>query len=531
MSLLSDVKRARSCSVPIIRITTPDPINLMLTLANDGDPTQQHTEAPKVGWDCIRGHFHLNKAGESWINSKLSIPDPKDANKFNKTNIVTAPEAVGVLLSLPENSIAVMLNAHRYLTNDANGARFIQVLMNIRDRFKNNGRTLFLLTTDCPLPIELQHDVVSLSEDYPDDKALKEIIEPIFNDAKLSPTNDMVERIVDGIRGLPAFPAEQVTAMATTIGKGVDVDLLWRLKEQQIKNIKGLRFDTSRETFDDLGGLLAWKTFTHRLLSGRQRFKLVVRLEEIEKAMAGVGGDGKHGDTSGVSAGILGYLLEVFEDYGWTGALLFGVPGSGKSASSKALGNTFGIKTMVMDIAGAKESYVGASEQNVREQVKAIKAIGGNDILFLASCNGLDALPPALKRRFKLGVWFFNTPTKEERESIWTINVKKFSLNESQELPDQDGLTGADIRNICEIAYQLSSPTEECSLAEAAQYIVPVCKSDPTSITQMQTLADGRFLSASLPGIYRMNPEEEIAIPESKQSRRFAHESDPGFTF
>lgn len=525
MSLIEEIKKARRCSTPIIRIVTPDPLATMRKIANDSDIIKEMTDAPKIAWDILQCHYSLNQKpdnskdpspGEKWLLEKLSVKDKSDPSKSAQIGINTAPEAIAALLKLPQYGMGIVVNAHRFF-NDGSATRFIQAIMAIRDRFKTTSRNLFLLTTDCALPIELQHDVISLIEDYPNDQELASIIDVVLSGTQIEQTPMLVCKITDAIRGLPPFPAEQVTAMASTKGE-VDLDFLWKLKENQIKNIRGLHFDTAKETFDDLGGLFSWKEFTTKLLSGRQRFKLIVRLEEIEKALAGAGGDGK-GDSSGVSAGMLGHLLETFEDNGWTGALLYGVEGSGKSLSAKALGNTFGIKTLVMDISAAKDSLVGSSEANIREQTKAIKAIGGSDVLFLASANGLGALPPALKRRFKLGVWFFNLPTREERAKIWDINMLRFEIP-SQELPNDALWTGADIRNVCEIAYQLSSDLHACSLIDAAKYIVPISKSDPGSIEDKQHLAHNRFLSASDPGIYQIPDTDLYNAIEGREGRR-----------
>ena len=63
--------------------------------------------------------------------------------------------------------------------------------------------------------------------------------------------------------------------------------------------------------------------------------------------------------------------------------------------------------------------------------------------------------------------------------------------------PRSKGWTGADIRNCCEVAWRLN-----ISLVEASKFITPVSQSDPESIAKLRKMADGRFLSASYPGVY-----------------------------
>src|ERR671914_623725 len=70
-----------------------------------------------------------------------------------------------------------------------------------------------------------------------------------------------------------------------------------------------------------------------------------------------------------------------------------------------------------------------------RAIMNIIKAVGGRDGLWLATANRLETLPPELQRRFNLGIWYFDVPSKEERAAIWAIQRKRFGI-ESNDLPD-----------------------------------------------------------------------------------------------
>ena len=69
MSLISDIKAARACSTPIIRVITPDPFATMDLIARDTDLSEEMKIAPKIFWDIFQGHQSVdnNVAGESWI--------------------------------------------------------------------------------------------------------------------------------------------------------------------------------------------------------------------------------------------------------------------------------------------------------------------------------------------------------------------------------------------------------------------------------------------------------------------------------
>src|SRR5208282_2339807 len=119
----------------------------------------------------------------------------------------------------------------------------------------------------------------------------------------------------------------------------------------------------------------------------------------------------------------------------------------------------------------------GQTGLQTRTALKTISAIGRP--LILATSNSIKALPPELKRRFQLGTWFFDLPTTEERDATWSLYMKKFELKRSQKMPDHTDWTPAEIKTCCELGWRLN-----CSLVEAAGYIVPIIKSGPEKIEE-----------------------------------------------
>jgi len=114
----------------------------------------------------------------------------------------------------------------------------------------------------------------------------------------------------------------------------------------------------------------------------------------------------------------------------------------------------------------------------------------------------LPLLPGELRRRFTLGTFFFDLPTADERETIWRIYLKKYGV--SGELPNDEGWTGAEIKECCRKAHRLG-----ITLAQASRYIVPISRSAAEQIKALRQMASGKFISASMPGVYRY--EEETA--------------------
>jgi SpoVK/Ycf46/Vps4 family AAA+-type ATPase len=117
-------------------------------------------------------------------------------------------------------------------------------------------------------------------------------------------------------------------------------------------------------------------------------------------------------------------------------------------------------------------------------------------MLFIATCNSIASLPPELRRRFTLGTFFFDLPSDEERETIWGIYLKKYNV--SGELPNDEGWTGAEIKECCRKAHRLG-----ITLMQASRYIVPVSRSAAEQIKALRQMASGKFISASTPGVYQ----------------------------
>jgi SpoVK/Ycf46/Vps4 family AAA+-type ATPase len=225
----------------------------------------------------------------------------------------------------------------------------------------------------------------------------------------------------------------------------------------------------------------------------------VVFIDEIEKAFAGAGTD-----LSGVKTEMTGTMLTWMQDREADGLIFLGPAGAAKSAVAKATGNTAGIPTIAFDLAAMESSLVGASGDRLRTALKIVDAVSQGRSLFIATCNSIVSLPPELRRRFTLGTFFFDLPSAEEREAIWKIYLRKYGV--SGDLPDDEGWTGAEIKECCRKAYRL-----KVSLVDSARYIVPVSRSAVDQIQALRKQASGRFLSASKPGAYEYEERPSAA--------------------
>jgi SpoVK/Ycf46/Vps4 family AAA+-type ATPase len=206
---------------------------------------------------------------------------------------------------------------------------------------------------------------------------------------------------------------------------------------------------------------------------------------------------------SGVKTEMTGTMLSWMQDRGADGTIFIGPPGAAKSAVAKAAGATAGIPTVAFDLSAMQSSLVGGSGERLRAALQVVDAISQGRSLWIATCNSITSLPPELRRRFTLGTFFFDLPSAEEREAIWNIYRKRWDL--TGERPDDEGWTGAEIKECCRKAWRL-----KLSLHESAEYIVPVSRSAADQIEALRRQASGRFLSASQPGVFSSESRQTV---------------------
>ncbi len=487
--LLEQVKQARLKGVPLIGISTPDQIATVANLAGN-----LNGKAPKFLWDCANGTRGLNKDSEKVLTSLCGGQDPAQLTQG-------LPDALVLAQKLPQDSLLFLLNGHLFLDQPL----VIQCVSNLRDTFKADGRTLFLLAPEVSLKPELFSDFVLFDEPLPTEKELEKVVSERYAEARVeiptlkNPEPELMKRAVDALLGTAIFPAEQIASLSMTT-KGIDTDALWERKRKIIDATKGLTIYRGTECFNDIGGVEnAKQEMRWSMNSDKVDWRVVLFIDELDKGMAAA-----DTDTSGTTQYQLQLMLTKMQDLDLPAYLYVGPPGATKSMLAKAVANEAGRITIQMDLGAMKGSLVGESEQLTRQAWKVIEAVSGGKILVIATCNRHVALKPELKRRFE-AIFYFDLPTAEERAAIWKIWLRKYDLSK-QAFPNDEGWTGAEIKTCCKRAYNYG-----ISLVEASKAIVPVAKAQAATIAELRQQAAGVFISASHEGTYEMPSEASSA--------------------
>lgn len=491
-------RAARRVSTPLVAVRTADSASAIRTVRE----SLTDSDIPLVQWDVMRGLSGINDAGAQAAAVMCNGKNPEMVS-------ARPSDALKLAGALPEDSILFFHNAHRFLSD----AVVMQGVCNLRDKLKQDGSMVILLmTSGAVLPAELNDDVFTINEPLPDAAALESIVLEAYENTRsvfpelAQPDKETINKAVDALLGMPAFPCEQSSQMCLD-GSGLDLGGLWERKRQAIEACPGLSISRGGETFADTGGCGSAKEFFSLYLEGKRRTRGVIFVDEIEKAFAGAGSD-----SSGVKQGMLGTMLTWMQEHNAHGALFLGPPGTNKSGFSKQIGNTAQVPTVAFDLEAMQNSLVGASSERLRASLDKIDAITQGNSLWIATCNSMTVLPPELLRRFKLGTFFFDFPTVEGQQEIWEIWMQKFNVKGPiPAVKPGEPWTGSEIRNCCEYADNLG-----VSLVDAARYIVPVSVAKADELELLRQASSGKYLSAAEPGYYQYRKPLEASKPSRK---------------
>ncbi len=433
-------------------------------------------------WDIDRGLTVVGR--DEGSDTAVSAPDP-----------LAAIKAIGSLATPDGTALLVLRNFHRFLGS----VEVVQAVDTAIAAGKQNRSMLVILSPVLQIPGELDRLFVVIEHDLPPRDQIQQIARSIAIESGELPDDEGLGAVLDAAAGLTRVEAENAFSLSLIRHGRVTPEVLWELKAQTLKKSGLMTIHRGGETFADLGGLDALKAFCRRSLAGKP----------------------------------------CSSQARPRGVLLLGVPGTGKSAFCKALGNEVGRPTLILDIGALMGSLVGMTEERTRQALRIAdamapclvfideieKGLSGvqasgqtdsgvsarmfgtllsylndheSDVYFVCSANDVSKLPPEFTRAERFdAIFFLDLPGSREKEQIWRLYVEKYALDPSQRKPSDRDFTGAEIRACCRLAALLDVP-----LTEAATSIVPVAVTAGESVERLRNWAAGRCLSADRAGIY-----------------------------
>ena len=394
-------------------------------------------------------------------------------------------------------------------------------LLSIVDIAVETGGMIIAITSGS-IWSHLQRTGMRLTLDFPDEHEMRGIISDMLdgyrNSIKIEWDDNDVKEAAQMLAGVSQIEAENVIAdlLANQKILKTDLDSLRFVKDRLFSDISGLERIKIGPRDGEVGGLAGLQAW----LNDKKKLQTPAMREQMQQ---------------------LGLPAP-------RGILLVGVPGCGKSVSAKAIAANWNLPLYRLDFATVQGSYVGQSEQQLREALETAEqvspcvlwideiekglsgATGGGDggvstrmvgqflfwlqecrkfVFVVATANDVSKLPSELLRRGRFDELFFvDLPNMEERRAILSLHYRHYVGNEISDMLLEklanisDGFTGADLESAMRDVgyYQLThdgaSMSEE-DIVLMVTNIVPLSKTSPEKIEEIRAWGRERAVPAS----------------------------------
>lgn len=369
--------------------------------------------------------------------------------------------ALEYVASAADQAVFLLKDFHAYIS-DASVTRRLRDLTPV---LKNSYKSLVILAPALKLPADLEKEVTVLDYALPTYEELARLLDDIVLTVKDTPgvhtdlTPEQREQVLKAAQGLTAMEAENVFAKSLVLTRTFDVDVVLSEKEQIIRKSGILEYYPASEAFSSVGGLDLLKDWMEKRTSSFTDKARTFGLPEPR------------------------------------GVLLIGVQGCGKSLSAKAVGAQWRLPLLRLDIGKVFAGLVGASEENMRKALRVAESVapcvlwldelekglsglqssGASDggttarvfstfltwlqektvpVFVVSTANQVEALPPELLRKGRFDeIFFIDLPSREEREEIFRIHLRKRKRDPSEFDLDllssvTPGFSGAEIEQV-----------------------------------------------------------------------------------
>lgn len=395
-----------------------------------------------------------------------------------------------------QDTVLLMHNLQFYLENP----EVVQAIQNGVPLWKGRGSALVMISPTIRMIPEVEKYFHIIDLPLPNDQELYALQADLGKQNGIEPNQNAAQ----AAKGLTEFEAETAFALSLIRKKHFSAGIISEAKSQMIRK-SGLMEFWSPSDINDVGGLDNLKSFIHNRAKAFSPFN-----EKLPKPK---------------------------------GILLIGIPGTGKSLSSKATASILGWPLIRLDIGSLKNSLVGESEKRMRQATQIIDAFGScvvwcdeiekslagskssgetdggttssmlghlltwmqesvSPVFIMATANDISKLPPELIRRFD-ATFFVDVPSRSERLEIIDIMNRKWGSEIPDEYVDKlNGYTGAEIE-------QIAKDSLFDGLEEAFNALVPLSRTMKEDVQALKDWAKNRARRANTPD---NEPEEQRKI-------------------
>ena len=309
----------------------------------------------------------------------------------------------------------------------------VRKLKNLSRSLKTQPKNIIIVSSEINIPDSLKEFVTLLEFPLPSYSEILEELNRLISSLQQEIEPTTVNNIATACQGLSLERIRRV--LSKVIAKYGEIDessptLILQEKKQIIQQTQLLEFCLNDKSISDLGGL--------------DNFKDWLKLRE--KAF---------------SQDAIQYGLPYPK-----GLLLVGVQGTGKSVAAKIIAHEWKLPLLRLDFGRLFASLIGQSEQRVRKMIEIAEALSPcvlwvdeidkafagaqssgdsgttsrvlatfitwlsektSPVFVVATANNIDWIPPEILRKGRFDEMFFlSLPTREEREAIFEVHLKKY---------------------------------------------------------------------------------------------------------
>ena len=391
----------------------------------------------------------------------------------------------------------------------------VRKLKNLSRSLKTQPKNIIIVSSEINIPDSLKEFVTLLEFPLPSYSEIVEELNRLISSLQQEIEPETLNNIAIACQGLSLERIRRV--LSKVIAKYGEIDdsspnLILQEKKQIIQQTQLLEFCLNDKNISDLGGLDNFKDW----LSLRSK---------------------------AFSQEAIKYGLPYPK-----GLLLVGVQGTGKSIAAKIIAHEWQLPLLRLDFGRLFASLIGQSEQRVRKMIEIAEALSPcvlwvdeidkafagaqssgdsgttsrvlatfitwlsektSPVFVVATANNIDWIPPEILRKGRFDEMFFlNLPTREERQAIFEVHLKKYrpDLIQSFQLPLLGQLSkdfsGAEIEQVVIEAMRLGFNEDREfnneDILVSIQNLVPLAKTKSKEIDLLKAWSEsGNVTSAS----------------------------------
>lgn len=372
---------------------------------------------------------------------------------------LAALRALPTLADRSGTALLLVHNFHRYLSNP----EVIQTTFSQLIDGKQQRTFIVVLSPIVQIPVELEKLFVVVEHALPDREQLERIAHELTSDQPNDlPQGEDLQRVLDAAAGLTRYEAEGAFALSLTRHNALQPQSIWEIKAQTLKRNSLLTLHRGSESFNDLGGLQALKDFCRRALAARRsrtvKPKGILLLSppgcgksQFCKALGNeIGRPTLILDIGSLMGSLVGQseanLRQALRTIDAMAPVVCMVDELEKALSGVGSQGDSGVSTRLF---GTLLTYLSDHESDV------FFVATSNDISKLP--------PELSRAERFDGIFYLDLPASSEKDHIWALYRQQFGIPESQTRPNDTSWSGAEIRSCCRLAALLDVPLTQAA--------------------------------------------------------------------